>query len=116
MAPSASKPVSLEKALAWIDANTAPLASEDVPLAEAAGRMLARPVAAIAALPPFDRAGGHGVAVRARDTIGASTYNPLSFALTAPGDALPEAAAMRIEAGDRLPQGADAILPLDHAS
>lgn len=116
MAPSPSKPVSLEEALAWIDANTAPLASEDVPLASAPGRILARPVAALAALPPFDRAAGHGLAVRARDTIGASIYNPLSFALAVPGEALQVAGAMRIEAGDPLPGGADAILPLDHAS
>src|SRR5690242_20311541 len=115
MAPC-SKPVSLGSALAWIDAHTAAMASEDVPLPNAAGRILARPVAAVAALPPFDRAAGHGLAVRARDTIGASTYNPLSLALAAPGDALPEAAAMRVETGDRLPRGADAILPLDHAS
>src|SRR5262249_22788730 len=116
MASSSSKPVSLEKALAWIDANTAPMASEDVAFADAAGRILACPVAAVAALPPFDRAAGHGLALRARDTIGASIYNPLSLALAAPGEALPEATAMRMEAGDRLPREADAILPLDHAS
>lgn len=116
MAPSSSKPVSLEKALAWIDAHTAAMASEDVPLADTVGRILARPVAAVAALPPFDRAAGDGLVVRARDAIGASTYNPLSLALAPPAEILPEAAAMRIAAGDRLPRGADAILPLDHAS
>jgi molybdopterin molybdotransferase len=116
MAQRSSRPVSLEDALAWIDANTTAMAVEEVSLTGAAGRILARPVAAAIALPPFDRAAADGLAVRAHETLGASIYNPLSFELVVAPDALPKLGTVRVNAGDPLPRGADAVLPLDHAA
>jgi molybdopterin molybdotransferase len=107
----------VQDAAAWIDAHVAPLGREDACVAEAAGRVLCEDVLAELDLPPFDRAAVDGIAVRADETVGASTYNPILFRL-APlaGDAgdLPPGGAVRLNAGDRLSRGADAVVPLDH--
>jgi molybdopterin molybdotransferase len=107
---------SVQNAIAWIDANMAAMAAEEVALAEAAGRVAAQPILAASAVPAFDRAATDGIAVRAGETLGASSYNPLSFRSASPDGLLPAQAAVRLDAGDRLPGGADAILPLDHVS
>ena len=106
----------LDAALGWIDAHTLPLATELVRVADAVGRVLAAPVAAIADIPSFDRAGVDGIALRAEETVGASAYNPLSFRLIAAGEMLPLAGAARVNAGEKLPGGADTVIPLDHAA
>ena len=85
-------------------------------MAEAAGRVVAQQLLAASAVPAFDRAATDGLAVRASETLGASSYNPLSFRLASPDELLPALGAVQINAGDRLPRGADAILPLDHVS
>jgi molybdopterin molybdotransferase len=104
-------------AVAWIDAHALALGREDVGLADAAGRVLCEDALAEADLPPFDRAAFDGFAVRADETVGASSYSPLPFrrSLDAsdPG-ALPAGVGVRVDAGDRLPRGADAVVPLDH--
>src|SRR5262245_47571655 len=106
---------------AWIDARLTALGREDVRLEDAAGRVLVEDVQAPLDLPPFDRAAVDGFAVRADETVGASAYNPLHFRLARDvGDAdyaveLPAGSAVRLRAGDRLPWGADAIVPVDHA-
>jgi hypothetical protein len=43
-----------------------------------------------------------GFAVTARESLGASSYNPLSLPLVA------------VAAGDALPEGTDAVVPLEH--
>ncbi len=102
-------------AVAWIDAHAAALGREEVPVADAAGRVLCEDVLAEVDLPRFDRAAVDGLAVRADETVGAGAYNPLLFRLAASdaGD-LPAGGAVRLDAGDRLPRGADAVVPLDH--
>ena len=75
------------EALAWLDAHVVRLGEETVPLAEAAGRVLAREVQSSVNVPGFDRAMMDGFAVRAADTLGASPYNRI--ALTVIGESLP---------------------------
>lgn len=107
----------VQDAVHWIDAHVARLGQEDASIADAAGRVLCQDVLAGLDLPPFDRAAVAGIAVRADETVGASAYNPLLFRLApGAGDAgdLPPGGAVRLDAGDRLPRGADAIVPLDH--
>ena len=58
-------------ALKWLDARTTCLPEETVPLAEAAGRVLAREVVSGVDVPAFDRSMMDGYAVRAVDTTGA---------------------------------------------
>jgi molybdopterin molybdotransferase len=97
--PDISARAALGDATAWIDSHAAPLGAEPIPLAEAAGRVLAQGAIAAVDLPSFDRAAIDGLAVCADDTAGASAYNPLS------GGNL-------VSAGDPLPAAADAIVPV----
>lgn len=114
-APSFAR-TALDQAIGWIDTHIRPLASNRADLEDAAGRVLAESVASIADIPSFDRAAIDGVAVRAEQTFGASSYNPLGFPLVPAGDALPRSGAARVNEGDRVPSGADAILALDYVS
>ena len=117
-APDAPAPISrasLEEAIAWIDAHSARFESEEIVLDEACGRVIAVDIQSPEAIPPFDRAAVDGYALCAAETVGASDYNPLKFALCDQGDALPAAAATPIVTGAPLPLGADAILPLHMA-
>jgi molybdopterin molybdotransferase len=107
-------------ALAWVDQHALPLSAETVPLAECAGRILAKPVVSSVAVPSFARSMMDGYAVRADDTLGAGQYNRLPLAIV--GEALPgrpfagEVAAqqaVRIMTGAPLPCGADAVLPAE---
>lgn len=93
--------VSVEQALAWIDTATRCLESEDILLREAAGRVAAEDIRAVRPVPLVDRAALDGFAVRAIETMGAGSYNPL---------VLP---AHIVAAGDNLPEGADAVVPLE---
>jgi molybdopterin molybdotransferase len=115
-ARGSSRRARVTDAAAWIDAHTPALGREDVRLEEAAGRVLGEDVAAEVSLPPFDVAAADGFAVRADETVGASTYNPLLLRLVADaavGELLPAGSAVRVDAGERLPGGADAVVPLD---
>jgi molybdopterin molybdotransferase len=95
--------VSLDSAVAWIDAATPRLPTEQVSLCNAPGRVLSEDSRAGSELPPCDRAARDGFAVRAQESVGASAYNPLS---------LP---ARMVAAGEALPTEADAVVPFDHA-
>jgi molybdopterin molybdotransferase len=112
--------VTVEAALAWVDSQTATLPAETVGLVEAAGRVLAAPVASTVDVPGFDRAMMDGFAVLAADTQGASAYQRMPLAIL--GEALPgrpfagrvaAGQAVRIMTGAPLPAGADAVLPAE---
>src|SRR5262245_47132582 len=110
--PGSSAKTRVANALAWIDAQVSRLGFHDVPIMEAAERVLASDVQSAFDLPPFDRAAVDGVAVRADETVGASTYNPCILGLRTASDDLAAGCAVRIDAGDRLPRGADAVVAL----
>ena len=106
--------------LGWLDGQIHRLSDEEVPVGEAAGRVLARDVASEVDVPGFARSMMDGFAVRAADTLGASAYNRL--ALEVVGQSLPgrpwagdlrTGQAVRIMTGAPLPQGADAVLPAE---
>lgn len=103
---------SIGTATAWIDRHVARLGAEEIRLAGALGRVLAQEVAAAEDLPPCDRAAVDGLAVLADETAGASAYNPLGFRLAAAGAALAPNTGRLLNAGEPLPEGADAVLPL----
>jgi molybdopterin molybdotransferase len=90
---------------------------ETVPLAEAAGRVLAGAIVAEVDVPGFVRSAMDGYAVRSAETFGAGTYNPLTFQVigeVTPGRAFAGSVgpgqAVRIMTGAPLPDGADAVL------
>jgi molybdopterin molybdotransferase len=108
--------------LRLIDTRVGPLGPESVRSADACGRVLAADVRAEVAVPGFDRAAMDGYALRAQETFGAGAYNAL--ALRVVGEALPgrpfagqvgEGQAVRIMTGAPLPDGADAVLPVELA-
>ena len=106
--------------LGWLDRQLRPLPTEEVRLAAAAGRVLAAEVVSRVDVPAFDRAMMDGYAVRADETHGATAYNRLAFEVI--GESLAGRAfagklsggqAIRIMTGARLPEGADAVLPVE---
>ncbi len=112
----------VERARAEALRGLAPLAAEDAPLDESAGRVLAVPIVSPIDVPPFARAAMDGYAVRAEDTFGASLYAPLALALAGesmPGELEPppvaRGQAVRIMTGAPMPQGADAVLMAEDA-
>ena len=94
---------------------------ETVPLAAALGRTPASPVRAAASLPGFARATVDGFAVQAADTFGASEALPAyldvagSVAMGRPAEvAVRAGAAVAVPTGGVLPDGADAVVMVEH--
>ncbi|MFL5207802.1 MAG: molybdopterin-binding protein [Microvirga sp.] len=107
--------VSVERAQAWVDQHAARLAPVDVSVEEALVRVLAAPLAAREDHPPIARAREDGYAARSADTVGASTYNPVTLRLCSPSGLVGSGAAALVAAGAAVPAGADAIVGFDAA-
>ncbi|REC55162.1 molybdopterin molybdenumtransferase MoeA [Rhodosalinus sediminis] len=111
--------ISLDAALERIAAHAAPVAgTEALSPAAAAGRILARPVAARAAAPPFDNAAMDGYAVATRALSGEGPWwlavtDRVTAGQGAPAP-LPGAMAARIFTGAPIPPGADAVVMQEH--
>jgi molybdopterin molybdotransferase len=97
-----------------------PLPPEQVTLAEALGRPLRDPVTARHPLPPFRNSAMDGIAVRSADLAQASPARPAVLAVVetlpagrAPTRALGPGEAARIMTGAMLPDGADAVVPVE---
>jgi molybdopterin molybdotransferase len=98
-------------------AAAAPRKTEQLPLLDALHRVLATPVSADRDLPPFDRSTRDGYAVRAAALM-AGDWLPVTGILRA-GEAprsapLESGAALEIMTGAPVPEGADAIVMLEH--
>jgi molybdopterin molybdotransferase len=87
--------------------------TETVPLDAADGRALAEPVTAVRAVPHYRRAAMDGFAVRATDTHGASDRSPA--VLDAGQGSVAAGEAVRVHTGSELPDGADAVVMVEHA-
>lgn len=107
--------VSIEQAIAWIMAHGGRLGGEPIAVVEAAGRILAAPVASPSDSPPADRSVADGYALRSSETVGAGNYNPLVFTLEKSGGDLAQGSAELVHSGALLAKGADAILPFESA-
>jgi len=105
--------ITLDAALAWIDAAPARGTVEEAALTAALGRVLAEPVTFGVDRPPFDLPLIDGYPLQADATLGASDSNPLSLPLAPPGEAAATHFAAACRAGAPLPPGADAVLPID---
>ena len=99
----------------------APMPAERVPVREARGRVLAEPLLAAVALPPFDNSAMDGYAVRAADVAGATEDGPVTLPVAADIPAgrtdvpvLEPGTAHRIMTGAPLPAGADAVVQVEH--
>jgi molybdopterin molybdotransferase len=93
-------------------ADAAPLPSQRVPLAQAAGRVLAEDLAALRTQPPFSASAMDGYAVRAADAAVGARLRLVGASRAGERFAgrLGEGEAVRIFTGAPVPEGADAIV------
>jgi hypothetical protein len=102
--------VPVEEALLAALSGAVPLPSEELPVAEAAGRVASAAVVSTVDIPSFRRSTMDGYAVVAEDTFGATAYSPIPIEIVGvsmPGSAsVPEVtagSAVRIMTGAPLP-------------
>jgi molybdopterin molybdotransferase len=118
--PESTQMISVEEALSFILSYFEPLEPETVYILDAQGRVLAEDIFSNVAIPPFDSTSMDGYAVRAEDTAEATPETPVTLRVVAdvpagtvadvpvgPGEAA------RIMTGAPLPQGADAVVPVE---
>src|SRR5687768_8842762 len=97
-----------------------PVSTETLPLVECANRVLAQDIAAANDLPLFDNSSMDGFAVRSADVVNAVAASPRSLRVVAdipagshPTVSLAQGEAARIMTGAQLPEGADAVVPVE---
>jgi len=97
-----------------------PRVTQQAPLLDAAGRLLARDVVSTVDLPGFARSTMDGYAVRAADTFGASDSLPALLAMAGEvhmGEIaqvdLPRHSCVRVATGSMLPAGVDAVVMVE---
>jgi len=111
---------SVEEHLQSVLAGVEPLSPLDVTLVDARGCVLAEDVTAPWPLPPFDNAATDGYAVKADDLLTASDGKPVVMQVIddVPAGyrasvALRPGTAIRINTGAPLPEGAEAVVPVE---
>ena len=112
--------ITVQEALTAVLDGISVLSTEQVPLLDALGRVLAEPVIARDSLPPFANSSMDGYALRAADLAGASPETPTTLRVVADIAAgtvsqtrVTAGAAARIMTGAPLPPGADAVIPVE---
>ncbi len=111
---------SVDEAVARILTGVRRLPAEQVTLLNALGRALAEDVLAPVSLPPFANSSMDGYAVRAADIAAASQEAPARLKVvmdipagTAPDRPIKAGQAARIMTGAPMPEGADAVVPVE---
>jgi molybdopterin molybdotransferase len=108
--------LSVEDALTAVLAHARPLAAEDVELASAAGRVLAEDARAAVDLPPFPSSAMDGYAVRAAELPATLAVTERIAAGRPATRALSRGEAFAIATGGAVPDGADAVVPIEHVA
>jgi molybdopterin molybdotransferase len=106
--------LSLDEARGRVLERVVPLASEEVAIAVAAGRVLAEDARAVTDLPPFPSSAMDGFAVRSSDTPGTLPVVARIAAGTPAPRELRDGEAMAIATGGSVPDGADAVIPIEY--
>ncbi len=106
--------ISIDEARERVLAAVHPLAAEEVPLTRALGRVLAEDVTSALSVPPFRSSAMDGFAVAAGpeaelEVIGESRAGHPTALTVGPG------VAVRISTGAAVPEGADAVVPVENA-
>ena len=119
-APAASGLLSVEAAREALLTGLEPVATEWVATPTALGRVVAEVVTARISLPPWPNSAMDGYAIRAADTANADDDNPVEIRViddiaagAAPSVRIAPGTAARIATGARLPEGADAVVPVE---
>ncbi len=112
---TATKLISVSEAQRLVLERAHRLDAERVPVERAAGRVLAEPASALVDLPPFPSSAMDGFAVRAGEApVGAGLPVVVRIAAGSPSDRpLGRGEAMAISTGGAVPEGADAVIPLE---
>lgn len=105
----------IDEALALVLDRVQPLPAEDVAIAEALGRVLAEAAVSPVDLPPFPSSAMDGHAVRADDTPGVLRVVGQSAAGRPAGRPLEAGEAIAISTGAVVPDGADAVVPVEQS-
>ena len=113
MSGQAGELPSIEQALALVLGRVRQAAPEPVPIEEAAGRVAAADVRAVVDLPPFPSSAMDGYAVRAADAPGSLQLAGRSSAGTPAALGLTPGHAIAISTGAVVPEGADAVVPVE---
>ncbi len=111
---------SVAEQLAVVLAATAPLTPVRLPLDEARGLVLAEDIRSATDTPPFDNSAMDGYAVRRADLVGATAEHPVTLPViadlaagTAANPHVGPQQVARIMTGAPLPEGADAVVPIE---
>ena len=113
---------SVEEVRGSILAEVKPLEPFELPLMESYGCVLATDLLAGSDLPPFASSAMDGFAVRARDIEEATVDQPVTLRIVGralvgrrPDGSVNHGEAIRIATGAPVPEGADTIVPIEHA-
>jgi len=106
--------LSIAEAQQLVLERTEPLPAENVPLEGAARRVLAEPARAEIDLPPFPSSAMDGYAVRGDETPGRLRIEARIAAGNPATAALESGQAMGIATGGVVPDGADAVIPIEY--
>jgi molybdopterin molybdotransferase len=106
--------LSIAEAQQLVLERSGPLPAENVPLEGAARRVLAEPARAEIDLPPFPSSAMDGYAVRADETPGRLRIEARIAAGNPATSALESGQAMGIATGGVVPDGADAVIPIEY--
>lgn len=105
--------LTIDEALALVLGRALPLEGEVVPIEKAAGRVPAEDIQALVSLPPFRSSAMDGFAVRVADTPGRLRIVARIPAGRPAKGALAAGEAMGIATGGSVPEGADAVVPIE---
>lgn len=112
--------LSVDQARERILSHFQPVTTETLPLAGCSQRVLAQDISATSDLPPFDNSSMDGFAIHAADVQDAGTESPSSLRVVAdipagsqPTISLAPGESARIMTGAPLPDGADAVVPVE---
>ena len=119
--PGSRSLITMDEALAQIARLVAPVpGTEDVPTGLGRGRVLARSVRSMGAVPPFDNAAMDGYAIRAADLSGPGPWRLPIQGRAAAGQAilpvLQAGTAIQVFTGARMPDGADVVVMQEHVT
>ncbi|MBI2987063.1 MAG: molybdopterin molybdotransferase MoeA [Deltaproteobacteria bacterium] len=113
--------ISVYEAIEVILNQISPLSGEEVPILQAAGRVLCEDVCSRRSVPPFSNSAMDGYAVRWQDVAEASPANPVTLRILESVPAgyvakrrVVEGSAIKIMTGAPLPRGADTVVRVEH--
>ncbi|MGH7908124.1 MAG: molybdopterin molybdotransferase MoeA, partial [Candidatus Binataceae bacterium] len=112
--------ISVDEALELVLESVSPLGVERIPITQALNRILAEEVRSPRDIPGFDNSAMDGYAVRSSDIAQASEAHAITLAVTEtiaagamPSRTVSQGHAARIMTGAPIPEGADAIVPVE---